>query len=257
MRLVTPSFEVVSARSTTSPEGWTPTGGAHRVVGFTHALFALGLQGLGAIKARPGYQYSEDGLTWFSPIGVAMTSGSSYKTTADWTYGDTVVALESGQAPLQYIRFGVLSLNTSGSLVQAAQAQLATELRVVPGGTVDVPMFVAKTRGHTTNEVFTPGAVVMPTIGITRIRAVEVELRGGSGDIAVQPAYELSNDGLTWSDQDELGAYVTAEGYDYNTTFLTASFTKQFIRFGVRAKNISGSTIAACQARLRIDWRAV
>jgi len=99
----------------------------------------------------------------------------------------------------------------------------------------------------------------MLTIGIVSLRAIEVGLGGGSGDIQIQPAYQLSDDGLTWSDEDELGAWVTSPGIDDNHTFLTPTpgFTKQYIRFGFRAKNVSGSGVDACWGTLRIDWRSV
>lgn len=94
-----------------------------------------------------------------------------------------------------------------------------------------------------------------------------VRLDAPSGSIYVIPAYQLSDDGITWYDGaggasgtfSTFGTEVTAEGTTYGTTFATMSpttgYRRRRVRYGIAAKNASAGVAEVGLVSMRVDFR--
>jgi hypothetical protein len=83
------------------------------------------------------------------------------------------------------------------------------------------------------------------------------ELRGSSPAISLRAFYQYSDDLETWDSETEFGpAASSTEGWTYGTTFtdITAGTRKLYVRFGLAAKNASGTEIEVGRARLQLDF---
>ena len=115
------------------------------------------------------------------------------------------------------------------------------------------------TKGSSTvgDENFWPLSGWLPAANVASVRGT-IEMRASTGDCQVLPAYETAND--TDSPNTPAfpigSAYRTTDGVTYPTSWtdvVTDVQSAQWIRFGVLAKNITGSAITGCQARIKID----
>jgi hypothetical protein len=93
-----------------------------------------------------------------------------------------------------------------------------------------------------------------------------LELVTQSGDVQVQPGYQVSDDGQTWYSGatgegagtfGTFGSNRTSNGITYGTTFGTFNpdDKRKWVRFGVAAKNGSAGLAETGIVTLRIDLR--
>jgi hypothetical protein len=78
--------------------------------------------------------------------------------------------------------------------------------------------------------------------------------------LETRPAFQLSNDGDTWTDSTNFPAAAsTSAGRNYATTWTSttdnAGNAKQLIRFGVLVKRTSGTTLAYARVQMTIQYR--
>jgi hypothetical protein len=192
-------------------------------------------------------------------------AGSEYADSGGWTYKDSVVDLYSQGTPKLFVRFGMLARNSSAtSKVESVLTRLRLDLRPNPSGTWHWGPTRVQTKGSTSDSdyVFSRLSPALKAEKITELR-VSLEMRADTGNITIQPAYQVSDDNVTWEDNSGSGAgtftrissvSLSAEGYDYGS-FSSVTLTKKYIRFGVVGKNQSGSLNECCHGLLRVDWR--
>ena len=216
------------------------------------------------LLARWAYQMSDDGETWTTtPTGVG-----SYSATEGWTYDDAAATSVTTDQRL-FVRFGMQVANDTGSTdVEQGMARLRLEVRPVEGGTLAADLAKVFTKGDTSDRAFHPlvGPVAIEDVGEHRA-SLRLYAPSGTSDLDLIPAYQVSNDGISWYDGaggavdafTTFGTARTSIGTDYGTTFATFSPTvlKKWVRWGVAAKNAAGSTVEAAQVALRIDYRRV
>lgn len=141
MRILTEPTAVFSAQSE-STQNFLPMTAAINSTQVRYVLLGIWLEAYSSenIKIRPAYQYSNDGVTWDSPIAVDLSSGTPATQTAGWTYTDTVRDLESGVTPKLFVRFGVLVLNLDitpdDTKSQVGTIRLSVQVRAIPNGTL-------------------------------------------------------------------------------------------------------------------------
>ena len=104
----------------------------------------------------------------------------------------------------------------------------------------------------------TPNFVpVTGPINATLIRGVRVawELHGKTPNLEVQPAYRMSDDGITWSSTwtGLTGSYSATTGWSFASASATVSTDiKNFVQFGFLVRNTTGAAIEMGQAALRL-----
>lgn len=170
-----------------------------------------------------------------------------------------------------FVRFGLWVNNLSGTKVQMGMVKLAVLIDDLKTGSVSAGPMCTPTgggNGSVTTELFTPmtGAVALSEIDSIR---VSWEMIANSGDVATRPGYQVSKNGLVWTNAagGAEGTFVdpgatprTATGISYGTTFSAVSAGDyQWIRFGIIAENNTSSNqlVEACQSEIRVDWRSV
>lgn len=204
-------------------------------------------------KATPGVQWSDDGVNWGTP-----TSIGTFSATQGWTFETASLFTLS---PKNFARFGAFVLNstTSDAANRTGQAKLRLERRSQFGRSLNAGPQKVNTKGSTSTGAFHPLTSVVPTARFNKIRRTLV-LATTSGDVKLEAAYQQTNtpdDETTWDAAVGFGSVVSSEGISFGAGFTTASLTKKWARFGVIAKNISGSDLEACLASLRVDLRYV
>ena len=135
-----------------------------------------------------------------------------------------------------------------------------------PNDSIDVGCGQTITRGPvpvwtngTTTAMFHPVTRWMSAAEVTKVRrSLEMQAESGLIDIAVafQTANNLDTPIAYDPAKDDIDSYRTANGYSWGTSFIDISGTtaqKQYIRFGIAAKNSSGSHVECAQAWFRID----
>jgi len=103
-----------------------------------------------------------------------------------------------------------------------------------------------------------PFTEAIPSSGVKSAR-VSIELNRKTSVLSVQVYYEESYDGLPWTQPGTptLGTALTADGGPtVAADFATLSLTKRFVRFGVLAKNTSGTTSSLGYVTIRVDTRS-
>ncbi len=104
----------------------------------------------------------------------------------------------------------------------------------------------------------TPNFVpVTGPINSTLVRGVRVawELLGKTPNVEVQPAYRMSDDGITWSSTVTglVGSYSSSTGWSYADASAVVNVDlKSFVQFGFLVRNTTGSAIEMAQASLRL-----
>lgn len=109
------------------------------------------------------------------------------------------------------------------------------------------------TMGHTTNTVFLP---LTPPIAGIRAQEGRTAFRfeNDSGDIEIRIVCEESNDGVTWSNRVNVSTWSSTDGWTYGSSYSTLP-AKSWIRFGVIARNLTGSDIHSASVSLLLDLR--
>ena len=225
----------------------------------------------GALKARPAFQYGDDGIVWNETYTLGLGTGSDWATTTTaWVWRDGAVDLETiaTAAPRLFVRFGFVALNTgTDGTLQSGMARLTVDVRPMNGGSVSHGPTKINTLGSTT-WVFTPLGGPVDSGRITQLRR-SLRIEATSGDLEAGAAFQISTDGgLSWHDNaggsagtftafPSTGGTVTGDTspVDYARAFESFTIDAALVRFGVRARNISGSDVNAALASLRVDWR--
>ena len=210
-------------------------------------------------KARAAYRMSDDGITWSSTV----TSFGPYKDANGWSYAEDAASQFTTDQRL-HIQFGVEVANDTLAQVEHALAQLQIELRETRGMTLGASNQKLWSDGSTT-AIFHP---LTEPIRIERIGGYRatIELVTHSGDVRIQPAYQVSNDGRTWYSGvtsaaadtfATFGLERTSNGITYATTF--ATFTpdekKRFVRFGSATRNGTAGKPETGLVSMRLDAR--
>ncbi len=103
-----------------------------------------------------------------------------------------------------------------------------------------------------------PFTEAIPSSGVKSVR-VSIELNRKTSVLSVEVYYEESYDGLTWTQvaSPVLGNALIADGGpDVAGDFTTLPLTKRFVRFGVLAKNTTGTTSSLGYVTIRVDVRS-
>lgn len=209
---------------------------------------------------RMAYRMSDDGIVWSSTV-----TGLGVDLTADgWFYNEGAVSSLTTDLKL-FVQLGAEISNSSGNTqVQHGLMQLVLQARNVRG----------RTQSATRQKVWSDGSTTGIFHAITAPMLIEdvdeyrgtLELIASSGDVQVQPAYQVSNDGRTWYSGatsaaadtfTTFGTNRTTAGLTYATTFstLAPSEKKKWVRFGVVGKNGTAGKPEAGLVTLRIDTR--
>lgn len=245
---LTPIFSRIDGAYT-----WNPLTRPIPTAQLPSARFAVWLGGMGAIKVKPGWQFTDDLSAWSGSISSAdMQTGTEWKTTADWTFGDASSTISDASGA--WARFGVLAESTASSLpMQYASARIEVRTPNVNVGSLAVPPSRVWTKN---TSDFIPLTPRIPAAQVSKVRA-ELELRGVDGtSLTVQPAWQEANEPPDdWSAATVFGSAQTAAGFYQAGAFATVSSTEQFVRLGVKVTQSSGSDVRSCIARLRFDWR--
>ena len=212
-------------------------------------------------QGRPGVQFSDDGIVWSAAAGINMTSGATYATVNQWTFGDTFTNIFSGPGgigvnPALFVRFGVMCSNSSGSSVQSGTARIRVDVAPQRQGTIVSPM--TKVFTDSTTHSFYPLTGPIPSEQIAEMRST-LEITQISSDISERPAWQEGSNIRTfatpgWGSPTEFDTAGTATGIYYGTTFASISPTAEYVRFGVVAY-AAGSNVNAALVTMRIDWR--
>ena len=83
-------------------------------------------QDTGFCKMRPALRYSDDGITWGTPVAII----AGYRATIGIDYGTTWVDLTGLATAKNWVQFGVEAANESGSDVNHCNATLMIQPRV-------------------------------------------------------------------------------------------------------------------------------
>jgi hypothetical protein len=95
-------------------------------------------------------------------------------------------------------------------------------------------------------------------ISLARINKVRVafEMANKTEKCTIKGAYQVSNDGETWTNTTEVGSWLTSNDTDYAQSFATLTTNdKRLVRFGVNVKNVSGTETELAYASIRVDFR--
>jgi hypothetical protein len=207
------------------------------------------------------YQMSNDGNDW----NTTPTAIGSYVGTTGWIY-DTGASSAITTDQRLFVRFGFAVANGTGSALEQALGKLSIEIKPAEGGTLLADGVKVFSNGGTSDpsRIFHPllGPVVLEGVGEHR---PSLKLYFSSGLVQVKPAYQVSNDLLTWDDGEggasntfaEFGSARSSAGIDYGTTFTAFNPTnkKLYVRWGVAVNNVSGSVNEAGLVTLRMDYR--
>ena len=257
-RILTPARGIFSNHDSTPV--WNPLTAAIDARAIASVKFAVWLAGVTQIKVQPGFEFSDDAVTWSGTIiPKPIQTGATFATALEWTYGnfsafDSVVNV--GGTSQAYVRFGLLALNTSAALpMQYAQARLQVESQPVYGSSQEC----APARVYTnTDNAFIALTEPLSADDVANVRA-ELELSGiGSTSMTVQPAWQQSDEpgvDTDWGTANTFGTSRTADGYYAAGAYSAVTPTMRNVRFGVKVTQSSGADVRSCIARARFDWR--
>ena len=215
------------------------------------------------IQARPGLQFSDDGIVWDNAYGLAMNSGATYATAAQWNFGDSFFDTFSNPGgalpPKLFVRFGILCSNSSGSSVQSAVARMRIDIAPQRQGTLVFPQ--VKVFADSTTHSFYPLSPPIPAEQVAEIRGT-FEIIALSSDIYVRPAWQQCDNPRSfsappgWTSATEFESSAqNAVGLYYGGAFASISPTQQWVRFGLVAYTGGASTVNAAIATLRVLGR--
>lgn len=108
----------------------------------------------------------------------------------------------------------------------------------------------------TSTWIFHPMSEAMDTVGVNHVR-VSFSLEQSTGLLKIRPAFQVSNDGLTWDTPVAIGTDTrNTDGTTFADEFVDISgttTTRLFLRFGVQVQNDSGTDVELGRVTLRID----
>ncbi|MEZ4316356.1 MAG: hypothetical protein R3F61_02580 [Myxococcota bacterium] len=119
---------------------------------------------------------------------------------------------------------------------------------------------------HSTTDHFTPLTDAFDTTDVEAC-LFALELISHTTYAEVRPAYQFSDDGVTWTTHTPVGvntnsgsAYVTADGWGFGDTWIDLTTgSRLFVRFGVMCRNKAGhaSNNEVASVQLRVQLRTV
>ena len=261
----TPLRPVYSKKTTTANPLFCPLTGPINTTFVREMRGARWLEGMTPnLTCRGAYQMSDDGITWSSTV----TGLGSFAPTAGWVYNDDAAAVITADQRL-FVRFGLEVANVNSSVqIEQALARLELDLRPIVGGTLAVEEQKVFTNGTNSSvtRLFFPLLAPVPLEDIGEHRAT-LQLQSSTGLVGVIPAYQLSDDGLTWYDGNAgaagtygtFGTERTSDGTTYGTTFSAPTANdgskRRRVRYGVAAKNTVNGLPETVLASLRVDYR--
>lgn len=254
-----PQRDILSAKSATEGDAiWNPVTEAIPTHGLTVVRFSMHNDCVG-IYLKPGIQYSDDGSTWSTP---EKANTLSYVSTTGLVHWNTRVSCpdDFGSSPPTerlYARLGFWAYNVSGTKPLAGSVRLIVDQMPTVSGTLAGGPRATPSSGSTSTCLFTPLLEPVPAGPITEVRCT-FDMSANTGEALTQPAYQTSDDGVTWSAATAIGAAtLSADGVSHGTGWVSISVnTKRHVRFGILTKNATGSENEACISRLRVDWRS-
>lgn len=113
-------------------------------------------------------------------------------------------------------------------------------------------------QGSTSTALFHPMTEAINASEVHKVRA-SFALYSSSGNCSLRAALQYSNDAQSWDTEAEFGAsYSATEGWTYGTSFTDVTggtpTRRIWVRFGLVAKNASGTSIEFCRAKLQLDF---
>ena len=125
--------------------------------------------------------------------------------------------------------------------------------------TLIIPPQSVYTKGSTSTALFHPGEQVLETNEVHDLR-VSFDLRQNSGDVAVRPGFQMSNDGETWDTAVEFAQdFTTTAGHTYGSEFIhfpSLATRKRWVRFGTFARNDATTNVEFARCEMRIDMES-
>lgn len=259
---ITSRMTVASSKSTSGNgvfNGLTPPLNS---TNFEQVRFGIDVEGRHNCNVRVGVAWSNDGVIWNPTFAesVAWDNGvANWKSTEGWSYGDGYISLSALTYSMLFLRFGVFARSASGSVVRNAQVRLKVDAQPVPGARTLAagPLVIAS--GTTSTPRFYAMTEAISTSNIVKVRAAW-EMTFQTGGAETVPAYQTSDDGVTWGSATALAGstYLTTDSY-YVGLWETPSPSlsgQNYIRFGMFIRTSAGSR-DMCQASLRIDTRGL
>jgi len=271
-RLVFPPLEIASKHNTA--EVWNPLTGAINSTllrnvrlraRFTGAEYRSGR----AIQVLPCAQFSDDGLLWSSS---ETGFGANYlaPTNDEWTWLDGTASptgaftdvFGGSFSPRCFVRFGLRALNTETTDLLTARCELVLEAQPIPAHTLRFAPIRVHTGGNASwgNELFFPTSAPISTEDVGEVRST-LWMDALTTDVTIGAALQVTDtpeDPSSWTTWTTLWGTRTSNGVTGGTTFTSvgaAEQAKNWCRFGVIAKNTTGSTFESCLAALRVDYR--
>ena len=129
-------------------------------------------------------------------------------------------------------------------------------------GILETPRQAVWTGKSGSSAVFIPLTSALPAMDWATV-VVSYELGESLGNLEVKLFHQVSADGVTWSDGDELlsTSYSSTAGWTYGGYAVAlqaaAKKTGLLVRFGLLVKNTTGtSNLSYARARLRVEGRA-
>lgn len=272
-RITAPTLPIVSNHTSTAI--WNPLTPALPTVGLRNVRVRIWVDGADLEGARtttvlPCVQFSNDGISWASSEEV-FGSGS-YVTLVDdsWMWLDGTATPDGGYtdlfgggfSPKRFARFGLRALNGLYTDLQSAQCRMVVEAQPVVGRTLRFAPTRVYTPGNATwgNEYFFPTSAPIRTEELTEVRST-LWMEATTGDVTIGAGLQTTDtpeDPSSWTTWGTLWGTRSSVGVSFGTTFTTLGASQQadnWARFGVMAKNTSGSTHESALATLHVDMR--
>lgn len=216
----------------------------------------LGLRFDGQLRSRTGtieiiaaieFANTERGSSSFTTLGSIWVSAEGYIDPAAFT---DVSATAAGK---QRARLGFLTRNTigSGTGLSTCEAMGSFEVKFDDYDEVLLAWFTVVSAS--TTAVFFPASGWFDAADAAKLR-VPFEVRGLSGLLSVEPAYQTANDKAIPDAAVTLGGALTADGLGFPSAWATPAVAgKQHIRAGWSVKLTSGSTVGSAAVIGRVQ----
>lgn len=260
MRITTPPYDIHS--NSTNNAIFVPMTGALNSTEVKNVRFAVWLAAAIGLKMRPAVQFSNDGITWDTAVGMNLDGiGAEYASANGWTFGNGAFHdIFAIAAEKLFCRFGALSLNVTDSVVKAAQCALQIDIEPVPAArsmTFGPRMVYCASDAVTWLAQDITGAIKSENVNSVR---ATMEIVGTTGNMTLKATVqEANNPNLPsdWTDvADVTGISRTTDGITWGTSFQSVTIAKRYFRIVIKTQGLMGnSTVQAASASLRLDAR--
>jgi hypothetical protein len=261
-KIKTGNVEIMSKSNAGGAETWNPISGPLETYKIRWAKVDAWLAGLSPlIKARLGFEFSDDMLTWSNKTLFDVYTSTAYVTAEGWTFGDSYQDISSTNTNVKlYVRFGMNGVNVSGTALESALAALLIDCKPVTGGVLLLgPIRLGA--DSSTWRCF-PLSEAIPADSANEVR-VAMEIIATVGNCNVQAYWEASNkpdDPTSWvqTGAPTLNTAQSAVGFYYPTgvsAFNTVNTTYKYVRFGLRIQTDGTASLKTARAALRVEYR--